>query len=111
MPEGVHVQVEVTSRDQLDEVLDAGVVDVLLDNFTTDEIREAVAHVAGRASLEASGNITLDTIRAYAETGVDRIATGALTHSAPWLDLAMDVDQVEGTEVAVPGADAPGEGA
>ena len=56
--------------------------------------------VAGRASLEASGNITLDTIRAYAETGVDRIATGALTHSAPWLDLALDVDQVDGDEPA-----------
>jgi nicotinate-nucleotide pyrophosphorylase (carboxylating) len=92
---GRPVQVEVTDVHQLDEVLDAGVTDVLLDNFTPDQIRAAVAHVAGRARLEASGNITLETIRAYAETGVDRIATGALTHSAPWLDLAMDVDAVD----------------
>ncbi len=97
---GRHVQVEVTTLDQLDEVLAAGVEDVLVDNFTPDDIRLAVRRVAGRASLEASGNITLDTIRAYAETGVDRIATGALTHSAPWLDLALDVDQVDGDEPA-----------
>lgn len=89
---GRHVQVEVSALDQLDEVLRAGVEDILLDNFTPDEVRVAVRRVAGRARLEASGNITLDTIRTYAQTGVDRIATGALTHSAPWLDVAMDVD-------------------
>lgn len=92
---GRHVQVEVTRTDQLDEVLRAGVADVLLDNFTPDEVRLAVRQVGGRASLEASGNVTLETVRAYAEAGVDRISTGALTHSAPWLDMAMDVDEVE----------------
>ncbi len=101
---GRHVQVEVTTLDQLDEVLRAGVTDILLDNFTPDDIRLAVRRVGDRASLEASGNITLDTIRRYAETGVDRIATGALTHSAPWLDLALDVDAVDGGDGAGGGA-------
>lgn len=91
---GRPVQVEVSHLDQLDEVLDAGVTEVLLDNFTVDEVHEAVEHVGGRARLEASGNIDLGTIRAYAATGVDQIATGSLTHSAPWLDLAMDVREV-----------------
>lgn len=91
---GRHVQVEVSSLDQLDEVLRTGVTDVLLDNFTTDELRLAVRRVAGRATLEASGNVTLDTVRAHAETGVDCIAIGALTHSAPWLDIALDVETV-----------------
>lgn len=92
---GRPVQVEVSRLDQIDEVLAAGVKDLLLDNFTVEEVREAVAQVAGRARLEASGTITLDNLRAYAEAGVDRIATGAITHSAPWLDLAMDVRQAE----------------
>lgn len=91
---GRPVQVEVSRPDQLDEVLDAGVTEVLLDNFTVDEVRAAVEHVGGRARLEASGNIDLETIRAYAATGVDQVATGSLTHSAPWLDLAMDVRDV-----------------
>lgn len=92
---GRPVQVEVSRLDQIDEVLAAGVKDLLLDNFSVEEVREAVAHVAGRARLEASGTITLDNLRAYAGAGVDRIATGSITHSAPWLDLAMDVRQVE----------------
>lgn len=91
---GRPVQVEVSRPDQIDEVLDAGVTEILLDNFTVDQVRAAVEHVAGRARLEASGTITLDTVRAYAATGVDQVATGSLTHSAPWLDLAMDVRDV-----------------
>ena len=88
---GRHVQVEITSLEQIDEVLRAGVHDLLLDNFTPDEVRLAVRRIAGRARVEASGNITLETIRAYAEAGADRIACGALTHSAPWVDIALDV--------------------
>ncbi len=94
--DGRHVQVEVSSLDQLDEVMRAGVTDILLDNFRPDEIRLAVRRVAGRAGLEASGNVTLANVREYAEAGVDTIAIGALTHSAPWLDLAMDVHDVSG---------------
>lgn len=92
----VHVQVEVTSMTELDEALAVGVVDVLLDNFTPDEVRVAVEHVAGRARLEASGGIDLDTVRSFAEAGVDRVAVGALTHSSPALDIALDVTVVTG---------------
>lgn len=95
---GRHVQVEVSQLDQLDEVLHAGVTDILLDNFSPDDIRLAVQRVAGRAALEASGNVTLANVRQYAEAGVDTIATGALTHSAPWLDVAMDVHDVSGLD-------------
>jgi nicotinate-nucleotide pyrophosphorylase (carboxylating) len=107
---GRHVQVEVSSIDQLDEVLREGVTDVLLDNFSPDDVRIAVRRVAGRARLEASGNITLDNIRDYADAGVDTVATGALTHSAPWLDIALDVraDSVgAGAPVDDPAEDAP----
>jgi nicotinate-nucleotide pyrophosphorylase (carboxylating) len=86
-----HLQVEVADLDQLDVALRMGVTDILLDNFTPDEIRAAVRRVGGRAALEASGTITADTVRDYAVTGVDRVAVGAITHSAPTLDIALDV--------------------
>ena len=63
----------------------------MLDNFTLDELRAGVAQVAGRATVEASGGVSLDTVRAIAETGVDVISVGALTHSARALDLGLDV--------------------
>lgn len=91
------VQVEVDTLDQLVEALEAGARDVLLDNFTPEQTAEAVRYVRaleathGVVLLESSGTITLDTVRAYAETGVDRVSVGALTHSAPQLDLALDV--------------------
>lgn len=95
VPEGVHVQVEVTSMDEAEEAMAAGVVDLLLDNFTPDEVRAAVEQIDGRAAIEASGGITLDTARAFAEAGADRLAVGALTHSAPSMDLALDVVEVQ----------------
>ena len=73
------------------EALDAGVDAILLDNMTPAELREAVALVAGRAPLEASGGVTLETIRDIAETGVDLISVGALTHSARSLDVSLEV--------------------
>ena len=76
------VELEVESLDELDQALAEGVDRILLDNMGPDQLREAVARAAGRATLEASGGITLDTIRAVAETGVDYISVGALTHSA-----------------------------
>jgi nicotinate-nucleotide pyrophosphorylase (carboxylating) len=96
---GRHVQVEVTSLEELDAAVDAGARDVLLDNFTADGCAAAVAHVAARGLpervlLEASGTIRLDTVAAYAASGVDRVAVGALTHSAPQLDVALDVRAV-----------------
>ena len=85
------VQVEVTTLDQLRELLDAGCDSVLLDNMGTDEMAEAVRIADGRARLEASGGLTLDRAREVAATGVDFIAVGAITHSAPVLDIAMDL--------------------
>ncbi len=86
----VEVEVEVDSLDQLRELLAAGATQILLDNFAIDELREAVALTAGRAALEASGGLRIDTARAVAETGVDYIAVGALTHSVPVLDIGAD---------------------
>ncbi|MGK5531632.1 carboxylating nicotinate-nucleotide diphosphorylase [Streptomyces sp. URMC 129] len=88
---GVPVEVEVDRLDQIEAVLAEGADLILLDNFTPDETRRAVALVAGRAVLESSGRLTLDTARAYAETGVDYLAVGALTHSSPILDIGLDL--------------------
>jgi nicotinate-nucleotide pyrophosphorylase (carboxylating) len=85
------VEVEVDTLDQLDEALDCGAETVLLDNMTADMIREAVRRCRGRVRLEASGGITLATIRSIAETGVDAISVGALTHSVRALDIALEV--------------------
>ncbi len=84
------VEVEVDNLDQLQEALSLGVDTILLDNMSPDDLRRAVALTNGRAVLEASGNITLATVRAAAETGVDYISSGAITHSAPNLDVALD---------------------
>jgi nicotinate-nucleotide pyrophosphorylase (carboxylating) len=85
----VALEVECATRAQVDEALEAGATRILLDNMGPDELRAVVAHVAGRAKLEASGGIGLDTLRTYAQTGVDWISIGALTHSAPALDLSL----------------------
>ena len=86
-----HLEVEVDRIDQIEPVLAAGVDTIMLDNFTLDELREGVALVGGRAIVEASGNVSLPTVRAIAETGVDVISSGALTHSVRSLDLGLDV--------------------
>lgn len=86
---GYPVEIEVESLDQLEQAINAGVDRVLLDNFTTDQIREAVALCNGRIPLEASGGITLENIRDYAETGVDFISTGSLTKDIIAIDLSM----------------------
>ncbi len=86
----VKVEVEVDSLEQLRVALDLGVDTVLLDNMKPETLREAVKMTAGRAALEASGNVTLETVRAIAETGVDYISSGSITHSAPSLDVALD---------------------
>jgi nicotinate-nucleotide pyrophosphorylase (carboxylating) len=92
---GVPVEVEVDSLDQLVEVVDAGADLVLLDNFTPELTARAVALAAGRCQLESSGGLGLEVARAYAETGVDFLAVGALTHSAPVLDLGADLRPIE----------------
>ncbi|MCX5405483.1 carboxylating nicotinate-nucleotide diphosphorylase [Streptomyces sp. NBC_00335] len=87
----VPIEVEVDTLQQVGEVLEAGADLILLDNFTVEQTAQAVALVAGRATLESSGRLTLDTARAYAETGVDYLAVGALTHSSPILDIGLDL--------------------
>jgi len=85
------VEIECESLDQVGEALAAGVEAILLDNMALDELRSAVALTDGRARLEASGGITLENIRAVAETGVDEISVGALTHSARSLDVSLEL--------------------
>ena len=86
---GVPVQIEVETLEQLDEALAAGAASVLLDNFTPERLRAAVQHTGGRAVLEASGGVTLETVRAIAATGVDRISIGSLTKDVQTIDLSM----------------------
>ncbi|MDG0797266.1 carboxylating nicotinate-nucleotide diphosphorylase [Pectobacterium punjabense] len=85
----VPVEVEVESLNELQQALEAGADIIMLDNFSLDNIREAVGLAQGRALLEISGNVTLDTLRGYAETGVDYISVGALTKHVQALDLSM----------------------
>jgi nicotinate-nucleotide pyrophosphorylase (carboxylating) len=89
---GTAVEVEVDTLEQLDEALTTGAEAVLLDNMDVTTMAEAVRRTAGRARLEASGGITLESVRAIAETGVDAISVGALTHSVRGLDIALEVE-------------------
>jgi nicotinate-nucleotide pyrophosphorylase (carboxylating) len=83
------LEVEARTLEEVDEALEAGAPRILLDNMRPEQLRGAVAHVARRAELEASGGVTLDTLREVASTGVQFISVGALTHSAPALDLSL----------------------
>ena len=91
---GLPVEVEVDSLEQLADVLEAGADLVLLDNFTPEQMRDAVAINAGRALLEASGGLTLENAADVADTGVDYVAVGALTHSVKALDIGADLQEV-----------------
>ena len=94
-PAGVRIQVEVESVEDAVVACDAGADFLLLDNCEVDALREIVACVGSRASLEASGGVTLENVRAIAETGVERISIGALTHSAPAADISMEIGSAE----------------
>jgi nicotinate-nucleotide pyrophosphorylase (carboxylating) len=84
------IEIEVRNLDELEQVLQLGGVDrIMLDNFTPEMTREAVERGQGRVELESSGGITFETIRSYAETGVDYISVGALTHSVRSLDMSL----------------------
>jgi nicotinate-nucleotide pyrophosphorylase (carboxylating) len=89
---GLPVEIEVDALEQLEEAIEAGAQMILLDNFTPDDVRAAVAQVRGRVPLEASGGIRLENVRAFAEAGVDYIAIGALTHSAPAVDVSLEIE-------------------
>ncbi|HEX3570674.1 MAG TPA: carboxylating nicotinate-nucleotide diphosphorylase [Acidobacteriaceae bacterium] len=94
LPHTAHIEVEVDRLDQIAAVLAAGVDTIMLDNFSLEEMRAGVEQIAGRALVEASGSVKLDSVRAIAETGIDIISVGALTHSARALDLGLDA-QIE----------------
>ncbi len=85
------IEVETKTLDEVREALNAGADIIMLDNMPLDMMREAVKVIAGRALIEASGNVTLETVRATAETGVDFISSGSLTHSAPAADISMKI--------------------
>jgi nicotinate-nucleotide pyrophosphorylase (carboxylating) len=89
---GMHVQVECDTLQQLQEAIAAGADEVLLDNMDSVMLAEAVKRCAGHVKTEASGGITLETVAAVAATGVDAISVGALTHSAPSVDLSLEVE-------------------
>ena len=91
-PAGLKVEVECDTLDQVKAAIDSGADVIMLDNMRLVDMREAVDLVDGRAVIEASGGVNLDTVRRIAETGVNWISVGALTHSAPALDLALDFD-------------------
>jgi nicotinate-nucleotide pyrophosphorylase (carboxylating) len=93
--QGLHVEIEVDRPDQIDEALAAGAQMLLLDNFTPEQVAAAVARIGGRVPVEVSGGIRLENVRAYAEAGPDYIAVGALTHSAPAVDISLDIERTE----------------
>lgn len=93
------IEVEVDTMRQVTEVLDAGADLILLDNFTPSQTAEAVELVGGRAVLESSGRLSLDSARAYADAGVDYLAVGALTHSSPILDIGLDFRDTDGAGI------------
>ncbi|HEY7876474.1 MAG TPA: carboxylating nicotinate-nucleotide diphosphorylase [Actinomycetota bacterium] len=92
VPHGLKIEVEVSTLEELDAAISAGADAVLLDNMGAETVREAVKRAGGKAILEASGGISLENVRRYAETGVDLISVGALTHSAPNVDVALEVE-------------------
>ena len=89
---GLPIEIEVRTRQELEDALRCGAKHLLLDNLTPAEAREQIAFIAGRARVELSGGITLDTVRAFAETGADFVSAGAITHSAPAMDLSFRLE-------------------
>jgi nicotinate-nucleotide pyrophosphorylase (carboxylating) len=92
IPHTARVQVEVDRLDQIPEMIEAGVDAILFDNMTPEQVREAVRMVGGRAITEVSGGVRLETVRAYAEAGINVVSSGALTHSTPALDVGLDFE-------------------
>jgi nicotinate-nucleotide pyrophosphorylase (carboxylating) len=92
IPHTVRIQVEVDRLDQIPDMLEAGVDAILFDNMTPEQVREGVRMIAGRAVTEVSGGVRLETVRAYAEAGINVVSSGALTHSTPALDVGLDFE-------------------
>ena len=91
----VKIEVEVANLDQVKEALNAGVDVIMLDNMNIHQIKEAVAHIDGRAAVEVSGGVTQSSLKTLAATGVDIISAGALTHAARAVDLSMRIENIE----------------
>jgi nicotinate-nucleotide pyrophosphorylase (carboxylating) len=91
-PRGIRVEVECDTLEQVDVALAAGATALLLDNFTPEQVEVAVKRIAGRARVEVSGGVSLDTIAMFARSGADEISVGRLTHSAPAFDVALEVE-------------------
>jgi nicotinate-nucleotide pyrophosphorylase (carboxylating) len=89
---GLPIQIEVRTREELREALDANAERLLLDNLTPDEAAEWVREIDGRATVELSGGVTADNVRAYAEAGADFVSSGAMTHSARAMDLSFRLE-------------------
>jgi len=98
---GLPIEIEVRTRAELEEALDAGAESLLLDNLTPDEAAEWIRQIGGRARVELSGGITLDSVRAYAEAGADFVSAGAITHSAPATDISFRLELVGETAVSL----------
>jgi nicotinate-nucleotide pyrophosphorylase (carboxylating) len=94
------IEVEVTTMDQVDEALAAGADVIMLDNMSCEEMAEAVARIHGQALVEASGNVSLETLKEIADTGVDVISCGALTHQARSVDLSMRIFEAQGPQLS-----------
>jgi nicotinate-nucleotide pyrophosphorylase (carboxylating) len=92
VPHTIRIQVEVDRLDQIPDMLEAGVDAILFDNMTPEQVREGVRMIAGRAVTEVSGGVRLETVRAYAEAGINVVSSGALTHSTPALDVGLDFE-------------------
>ncbi|KQQ22897.1 nicotinate-nucleotide pyrophosphorylase [Rathayibacter sp. Leaf299] len=92
VPHTTHIEVEVDRLEQIESALAGGADTIMLDNFTPEQLRQGVTLIGGRAVVEASGGVNLETVRAIAEAGVDVISVGALTHSVRSLDLGLDID-------------------
>jgi nicotinate-nucleotide pyrophosphorylase (carboxylating) len=91
---GMRVEIEAETLEQVDEALAAGAETILVDNMSTPDIRTAVAHVGGRAQIEISGGVTLERIPELAGTGADFVSVGALTHSAPAIDISFEIEPI-----------------
>jgi nicotinate-nucleotide pyrophosphorylase (carboxylating) len=92
LPHLVKIEVEVDRLDQIPEVIEGGADVILLDNMSPHDLHAAVDMINGRAMTEASGGVSLETVRAIAQSGVDLISVGSLTHSAPALDIGLDFE-------------------
>jgi nicotinate-nucleotide pyrophosphorylase (carboxylating) len=98
------IEIEVQSFEQLDEALAAGATRILADNFTVDQLKDVVSRTRGKAQVELSGGVTIDKLAGLAATGADFVSVGALTHSAPAVDISFEIEPLDGDAAGAGGA-------